>query len=651
MGAPRASKGSTKGKGKGEVESTYVKRVDLYKLLPKWFLRSYPTDRGHVLQLNQAAEEALLPANLRPLLDADCSELLRRPSMGINLAAASIDSCQLFGHVLAESFPAVLEALTAEPLIEHTQFLNLSRDMDRDPTLGGPATKNFLRSVRKLVQEKGPDLAKVAEAAAAVYLGLLSLLEVAAVASDFASWAAAVPEVKKQPKSLQSWLKDPTNKEKLYKAVEKAIKADMSQHRLRRFGDLSLVPGDSSVSASDTSGASSDSNAAKHKTKHRKHKKEHKKPAARDRGRKSAKQTRKDKKEAPKRRTTKGRRPSPSPSSKPSSRNGSSRPSGSRTSADPPCRSCRSGSSLSSAQVSVHPPPRTKTTEKKSDEKGSSKKRKSDLASGDAKAKALRLAPAGPSGSETEKLGVGAGSSTDRKTSSKVIDMWPLSELQKWEASAQEVVTMAAGAKLEASATLRLLNGLPAAVQALVWEKAGLLPHADGEVVAANCDRLMAHVQKMVEETRLAWVQAAIAEDAGHLQILEEEHFWRDAFCPDHLGADRKLEWTQLAADDAAGLQEFRQKLLLSVWAPEEVHQNYEKALKFGEMYGKSHPRRDAMKDFICGLFPDDVCRLFSLPPAAKFEKQRPAKWQVYGSQAYTLAWLIFRAYVQEAGN
>ena len=136
--------------------------------------------------------------------------------MGINLAAASIDSCQLLAHVLAESFPAVLEALTAEPLVEQAQSLNLSRDVDRDPTLGGEATKNFLRNVRKLVNKKGPDLAKVAEAAAAVYLGLSSLLEVAAVAKDFTSWAAAVPEVKKQPKYLQSWLKDPTNKEKLY---------------------------------------------------------------------------------------------------------------------------------------------------------------------------------------------------------------------------------------------------------------------------------------------------------------------------------------------------------------------------------------------------------------------------------------------------
>ncbi|CAE6973429.1 unnamed protein product [Symbiodinium sp. CCMP2592] len=114
MGRRGIAKGGSKGAGKaGEQpkESQYVKRVDLYKFLGKWMLRSYPDERGRPLMLGakkSTAQAALEPEALRAILDADCCELLRRPTMGLNLAAASIDCAALLGPVLQEKMDSLL---------------------------------------------------------------------------------------------------------------------------------------------------------------------------------------------------------------------------------------------------------------------------------------------------------------------------------------------------------------------------------------------------------------------------------------------------------------------------------------------------------------------------------------------------------------
>ena len=75
MGRSGKAKGSGKGAAKGgdQKESKYVKRVDLYKFLAKWSLRSYPDDRGRPLMLGagkSTAQAALEPQTLRAMLDA-----------------------------------------------------------------------------------------------------------------------------------------------------------------------------------------------------------------------------------------------------------------------------------------------------------------------------------------------------------------------------------------------------------------------------------------------------------------------------------------------------------------------------------------------------------------------------------------------------
>lgn len=131
MGRPAGRSGKGKGKGGDEkAESKRVKRVDLRKFLAKWMLRSYPDDRGRPLMLGSGkttAEAALAPEALRAVLDADCSDLLRRPTVGLNLAAASLDCATLFAPVLQDKLPAILPKLASESFQEKVRFLNLSR--------------------------------------------------------------------------------------------------------------------------------------------------------------------------------------------------------------------------------------------------------------------------------------------------------------------------------------------------------------------------------------------------------------------------------------------------------------------------------------------------------------------------------------------
>ncbi|CAE7411337.1 unnamed protein product, partial [Symbiodinium sp. CCMP2456] len=277
MGRRGNAKGGSKGAGKaGEQpkESQYVKRVDLYKFLGKWMLRSYPDERGRPLMLGakkSTAEAALEPEALRAILDADCCELLRRPTMGLNLAAASIDCAALLGPVLQDKMESLLPKLTSENFLDKVHFLNLARNVERNPEEAPEHCKSLLKKIKHLVRDHGADLAAAAEAAAGVFLGLVSIMEVAAVSKDLRAWAKGVPERRKQSKHLQAWLQDPDDEDKFLAAVAKAVKEDnKNTMRARRFGDFELQAEDTSssvalLSSQDDSPSSSVLRASKKK--------------------------------------------------------------------------------------------------------------------------------------------------------------------------------------------------------------------------------------------------------------------------------------------------------------------------------------------------------------------------------------------------
>ena len=79
------------GRGKDDRESKYVKKVDHYKFIMKWALRSYANVDGQILFTNGCkASKHFTEETLRDMIDGENSELVRRLGMGVSLASGKI---------------------------------------------------------------------------------------------------------------------------------------------------------------------------------------------------------------------------------------------------------------------------------------------------------------------------------------------------------------------------------------------------------------------------------------------------------------------------------------------------------------------------------------------------------------------------------
>lgn len=591
---------SNKGKGKGgeKQESKYVKKVDLYKFLGKWLLRSYPDGHGKPLMLGQkTAPQALAPEALRGILDAECCELLRRPTMGVNLSAASVDGASLFLPVLQEKLEELAPKLQEESFVEKFQFMNLARAIDRNPADAAEMCKRYLKQVKRLVRDHGETLASAAEAAAGVYLGLISLLETAAVGSDLRAWAKSVPERKKQSKHLQAWLQDPASEEKFLAAIARNVKEDLKDDtRRRRFGDLEDVPAPDS-SSSPVVGSTPPDSSSQESAGPRKSSKKNK-----------AKKTSKKSKDQKKKKASKQKA----------------------------SESEASGTSAASEPISQESEP----AEKK-------KKRKHSAAGSGAKTtKKQKQEKEEPSRSDQD---TDAGALAVKGES--LLKLWPLSELQAFEQKAAEQATAAGAAGLEVAERLALTKEFPAEIQKLVWQRAGLLPTTQEDaVLQANAERLLQHTVEMVREVRLAWVQAAVHEDQHkqkNIALISEEDFFKK-IRPAALPEEEQAAWNAALKGDSPDCRRARSKRLKQGWELEAVLENYNFALDFGTKYAKKEPKKEEILKFLA-QFPSPLREAWGLPEEKKFQKQKPAGWKTYCSVAYTLAWQIFKAHVDES--
>ena len=603
MGRPsgRRGKGGTAKSGKGGEEakdSKYIKRVDLYKFLAKWTLRSYPDERGNPLMLGSGrttTQAALMPEALRAELDADCCELLRRPTMGVNLAAAAVDCAAMFAPALQEKLETLLPKLGAESFQENVQFLNLARNVERSPEKAPEQCHGFLKKIRRMVREQGEDIAAAAEAAAALYLGLMSILEAAAVSQDFQSWAKGVPERKKQSKHLQAWLQDPKNEDKFLAAMAKSIKEDAkNESRARRFGDLLTEPQDDSSSSPQVASTPSNSDSGSSSPPRKKTKK-------RAKGSKKAKKNKGEKKQKK-----------------------------------------NQASSQSSSQEEESEPPAKKKKQKK--------KQKRTCSAGAASPKSKKAKKASPTPSEGDSSEQ-APAKPATTTENDLLKLWPLSELQAFEEKAAQQATAAGAAGLEVEQRLALTKELPVEIQKLVWQRAGLLPTTqDDAVLQANAEGLLKHTVEMVKEVRLAWVQAAIHEDQQkqkNITLLSEDDFFKK-LKPTAFPEEEQTAWNAALKGDSPDCRRARNKLLKQGWALEAVVENYNFALEFGTKHAKKEPKKEEILKLLQQI-PSPLREAWGLPGEQKFQKQKPAGWKTYCSVAYTLAWQIFKAHVDES--
>jgi hypothetical protein len=88
--------------------------------------------------------------------------------------------------------------------------------------------------------------------------------------------------------------------------------------------------------------------------------------------------------------------------------------------------------------------------------------------------------------------------------------------------------------------------------------------------------------------------------------------------------------------------------LLKQGWALEAAVENYNLALDFGTKYAKKEPKKEEILQLLQQI-PSPLREAWGLPEDTKFQKQKPAGWKTYCSMAYTLAWQIFKAHVDES--
>ena len=584
MGRGRSGRGSSRGKGKGdaaEKSSRYINRVDLYKFLCKWELRSYPDNHGRPLFESPAH---LSTEHLRTILDGDCSELLRRPLMGLNLSSASIDSAALFAPRLTASLAQIQALLEKESLNEAVRYFNLNRDVERDSTASRDMCKVYFKQVQKAMRDHGPLLAEAAEAAAAVYTGLMALLELAAVTEDIRWWASKVPEVKKQAKHIQAWLAHPKDEDKLFHALAHGIKADEKKNlrRERSFGQLdaeaarssSSVPlsGDGSDSLS-TDSTSTMSGKKKKKSrraqkrsvdhKRKKHGKKEKSRKSRDAGGSKAKRTRRSAKK------------SSSADSSPSGKDGRK------------MKKLDHGSDTTSVECATAAPPLQEIWPL------------AEIQAFESKAQEVAAAADGAELAVQERLGL----------------------LKCLPVDVQTLVLQRAGLQSTAGDAVLQANA------------ANVSKHVAEMVREAR----LAWAQAAIHEDS--------SKGKSNVVLLPENDIFermQTASMPE----PERTKWSTLRAASEDDVKEARVELLHAVWSKDTVTRNYERALDFGDKYQTREPKKDAVRSFLA-MFKEETLQLFALPSLQKFEKRKAPTWTTYCSVAYTLAWMVFKAHCE----
>ena len=251
-----------KGQGKGDKkDSKYIKKVDLYKFLSKWLLRSYASNDGQILFTDgKKASKHLTEETIRDMLDGESSEMIRRLGVGISLASGTIQSgleaARLIGipkdfafleeaekhekNFKKTGFVDVVEWLREDDndLEDIVEYLNLSNDCERTDADTKSHFENFLRLMEDVDDEKMKNFARLADTCARLYSMSVSLMEVKALMGKIKAWAKKVPEREKQSPAIRKFVSDATEKN-LIKAVVAAYGAHKDKNKKSRLGESS----------------------------------------------------------------------------------------------------------------------------------------------------------------------------------------------------------------------------------------------------------------------------------------------------------------------------------------------------------------------------------------------------------------------------
>lgn len=670
-------KGARKGDSKSKGESKYIKKVDLWRFFVKWILRSYATEDGDMLFTDgKSAREYYTTESVRAMLEGETSELIRRPAMGFNLTASTMQSglkkLALLtppGKIESEAdaatakknfnksgfggFLAWLEE-DGQELQEIVEYLNRSNDeMNRTPTDTKIQVGRFLALFGKGDHEKRMETyARMADCSASL-LGLATYcMEATALCTDTKSWAKQIPEREKQSAEIRKWMKE-RSKKYLEKAIAAAydVKGGRDARRKARK-DSDDDDDDGKAGASDSESRSRSQNKI-HKKK------------------KSGKKTPSNKKEKKEKRGNSSRSQSSCKSKR------SSGSSEHETKGDKNSKKKRGKSSASDSDKSDKKIKRKRAKSSASDnakrDKKIKKTRAKSSASDSTNERKQHTKRAGSSASESDDKTKKKKRSAQQEKSAKdkeqgdstkgrpALDYstWDLKDLHKAEKSLSIGMNKAELASLESTDLQAFLEQIP-----IQLRKAHHLPTAQEdysselekpEAVACKIMEILFLVKKawaartsFLDKPAAKWGIELELEGYGLLAILVEDEVYltnRDEMktIVDEAKGDNATPENKAAACMA-------QKNVLRTQVADTATATFlwEKSMRMAEKFYRIEPSIQELNEYL-QLLDADLRMALQIKAAAKYEmKNKPAGWKADLVRCFTMSYLAFVAWSEE---
>lgn len=217
-----------------------------WNLPTKAMVRAFPDESGCMLKTGgKSVKKALAPGQLRDRLDSDSSELIRRPGMGLNLAAASISAGLEVLNLGEDMGPQLGLTQLMEFLAQHTDLEELLKKAQKDYK-GDPA--NLAQDIAKLFSllagpednsdDLGKALVKLADGSSRLFAFAMAASEIRALINKQKAWSKLVPEVEKQAPGIRRWVAEPSD-ESLCEGLAQSLKSLFywgGTKEKRRFG-------------------------------------------------------------------------------------------------------------------------------------------------------------------------------------------------------------------------------------------------------------------------------------------------------------------------------------------------------------------------------------------------------------------------------
>jgi hypothetical protein len=601
MGAPKGGKGF-KGVEKPNVESRYIKKVDLYKWLSKWMLRSYPGKEGEMLMTQGDSPSKFFTVDaVRDMLDGECSELIRRVIMGINLHACTIQSgleaAQTFPNSAAtlsdkrykkSGVPQFLEWLQSDgqELQRLATYLNAEFDIKRTKADTKENLEAFIElfSDKDSADERMKTFAKMADCFSRCYAMSMSCMELTALCSKPKEWAKKIPEVEKQPPLVRKWIKDPKTMKPLFDAVASHMDAS-SRGRKRRYGSESGHSGDDASGAAET-GRSDSSGVRVSKGQNRAGLKEKKKKASKD-----------NSSEESERPAKKGKK----------------------------TKKVRKGASSSDASQSSGSP------------KGQPKRRRMDRGG-----MASALEPAGQG----------------QQQQGNTLELMTLEDIEVIEREAAGRLDKANFLRLEASQMKTLVMSIPAPLRG-----AYMLPMTtrecdkaivEADTIAGNIEQCMGALREFymkntveIQKSRIKFVLEPALGGDGALQLLLKNDYLLNK---EEIEKELAAEGLKPAERRRIAVARQRDVLRSQVMDCATSTRAWHLSREFSRAHARVEPKLDQIRALL-DFFEDDLREALSIAPAAKYlaYKIRPPAYVRDVVRFYSISFLCFQAH-NEAG-